>query len=383
MVSSSSVSLSFVRKLVISAGLLAAPAASFGSVFISVNFAPPPLPVYAQPYCPGEGYLWTPGYWAYDDNYEGGYFWVPGTWVQPPTFGYLWTPGYWGYGESAYLFHPGYWGPHIGFYGGVNYGFGYIGHGYEGGYWEGNRFNYNRAVNNINSNNVQNTYVKNVTVVNNYNNVSYNGGQGGVQARALPQEVRAQHEQHLQPTAPQLQHQQLAATNKAQFASVNGGRPAVAAAPTPADFKQNVQRGVLGSQVNKGQANRMQPNGGSLPPSKPAVGATNGVAPNGRISNVNPVQTQSRVAAPTAQANRPAYQAPVQQSRPQAQPQPRTQYQPPPQRPEYQQQRQPQMQQGQPRPQMQESRPAPAPRQEMAPRQDQQHGGGGEGRPRL
>ena len=33
---------------------------------ISVNFGPPPLPVYEQPICPADGYLWTPGYWAYD-----------------------------------------------------------------------------------------------------------------------------------------------------------------------------------------------------------------------------------------------------------------------------------------------------------------------------
>ena len=39
---------------------------------ISVNFGPPPLPVYEQPICPAEGYLWTPGYWAYDPLY--GYY---------------------------------------------------------------------------------------------------------------------------------------------------------------------------------------------------------------------------------------------------------------------------------------------------------------------
>src|SRR5271163_3038814 len=48
---------------------------------ISVNFGPPALPVYEQPICPADGYLWTPGYWAF---YNGGYFWVPGTWVQAP-----------------------------------------------------------------------------------------------------------------------------------------------------------------------------------------------------------------------------------------------------------------------------------------------------------
>src|SRR5581483_8667306 len=96
------------RYLLVALLLIVIPLASHADVFISVGFAPPPLPVYQQPYCPGPGYIWTPGYWAYDPNY--GYFWVPGTWVLPPTVGYLWTPGYWGWGGNGYLWHPGYWG---------------------------------------------------------------------------------------------------------------------------------------------------------------------------------------------------------------------------------------------------------------------------------
>ena len=42
---------------------------------IEANQPPPPLPVYAQPACPGDGYLWTPGYWNYA---SAGYYWVPG-----------------------------------------------------------------------------------------------------------------------------------------------------------------------------------------------------------------------------------------------------------------------------------------------------------------
>src|ERR1700760_536369 len=47
---------------------------------IQASEAPLPLPEYEQPVCPGDGYLWTPGYWRW---YAGGYYWVPGTWVQP------------------------------------------------------------------------------------------------------------------------------------------------------------------------------------------------------------------------------------------------------------------------------------------------------------
>ena len=60
------------------------PAVSRAEVFISVGFAPPVLPVYVQPPCPEDGWLWTPGYWAYGDD---GYYWVPGTWVPAPFEG--------------------------------------------------------------------------------------------------------------------------------------------------------------------------------------------------------------------------------------------------------------------------------------------------------
>src|SRR5947209_1746946 len=118
------------------------------NVEFSVGFAPPELPVYEQPACPGDGYIWTPGYWAWDDDYDD-YYWVPGTWVEAPERGYLWTPGYWGYENDRYEFHDGYWGPEVGFYGGIDYGYGYTGRGYEGGRWEGGNFYYNRSVNNV------------------------------------------------------------------------------------------------------------------------------------------------------------------------------------------------------------------------------------------
>ena len=122
---------------------------------ISVHVAPPVLPVYEQPPLPAPGYLWTPGYWAYGDA---GYYWVPGVWVQPPSVGLLWTPGYWGFVGGAYGWHAGYWGPHVGFYGGVNYGFGYGGVGFVGGEWRGGAFAYNRAVANFGGVHVTNVY---------------------------------------------------------------------------------------------------------------------------------------------------------------------------------------------------------------------------------
>src|SRR5216683_357953 len=117
---------------------------------VSITFGPPPLPMYEQPYCPGDGYLWIPGYWAYDD-YNEDYYWVPGTWTLPPQYGYLWTPGYWGFNDGYYGWNEGYWAPEVGYYGGINYGYGYGGRGYCGGEWHGNTFYYNTAANHINT----------------------------------------------------------------------------------------------------------------------------------------------------------------------------------------------------------------------------------------
>src|ERR1700729_2094188 len=228
-----------IRKVLIAAALTLVPASSFAGALISVNIAPPALPVYTQPLCPGEGYIWTPGYWAWGSE---GYYWVPGVWVQPPTVGVLWTPGYWGWSSGAYIFHAGYWGPHVGFYGGVNYGFGYGGIGYEGGYWNHGVFAYNRSVNNINIVNVHNVYTKTVIVNNNYSRVSFNGGAGGLQARANAQEMAAVREQHFQATANQQSHEQFARQDRTQLASVNNGRPAMAAARTPEAYHAVAQQ---------------------------------------------------------------------------------------------------------------------------------------------
>jgi uncharacterized membrane protein YgcG len=131
---------------VVVATLLMNPAAANARVFVSVGFAPPAIPVYVQPVAPAYGYIWTPGYWAYGPN---GYYWVDGAWVEPPYEGALWTPGYWGYSGGVYVWSPGYWGRHVGYYGGVNYGFGYFGVGFWGGYWNGGHFFYNREYNHL------------------------------------------------------------------------------------------------------------------------------------------------------------------------------------------------------------------------------------------
>jgi hypothetical protein len=159
----------------------------------------------------------VPGYWAWDD--DTGYYWVPGTWVTPPEPELLWTPGYWGWDDGNYSFHGGYWGPHIGFYGGVAYGFGYTGDGYEGGYWRDGAFFYNRTVNNISNVSVTNVYNKTV-VVNNTTNVSYNGGTGGTAAKPTPEQVAVEKEHHVAPTAEQTRHVEAAAKDPAFCSTV-------------------------------------------------------------------------------------------------------------------------------------------------------------------
>jgi hypothetical protein len=218
-------------------GMVLMPARSSAqiSVGVAVHIGPPALPVYEQPICPGAGYLWTPGYWAYGAD---GYYWVPGTWVMAPTVGFLWTPGYWGWGGGGYFWHAGYWGPHVGFYGGINYGFGYGGVGFFGGRWNGGVFAYNTAVMHVNTTVIHNTYVDR-TVINNVtvnNHVSYNGGTGGVSARPTPGEMAAEHEHHIAPTSMQTQHEHAASTNRALLASENHGRPAIAATAKPGEF---------------------------------------------------------------------------------------------------------------------------------------------------
>ena len=161
------------------------------SIDISVNIEPPALPVYEQPPLPALGYIWTPGFWAWDADDED-YYWVPGAWVAPPRRGLLWTPAYWGWNEGVYLFHSGYWGSRIGFYGGVNYGYGYNGSGYYGGEWRGDQFYYNRSVSNVtNVVNVTNVYNKTGIVNNNASRTSFNGGPKGIAARPTPAQLVA------------------------------------------------------------------------------------------------------------------------------------------------------------------------------------------------
>ena len=273
----------FVHMLLFALVVLCMSAASFAQVGVLVTFAPPPLPVYEQPLCPEDGYIWTPGYWAYGDDFDD-YYWVPGTWVLAPEVGFLWTPGYWGWGGESFIFYEGYWGPVVGFYGGINYGFGYFGEGYEGGRWDHDRFFYNRSVNNVNETVVHNVY--NTTVINNNEtHVSYNGGDGGIKARPTPQQEAAAHEKHIPPVPAQTQHAQAARTNPQQRASVNMGKPPVAATPKPGALND---RAVVPAKAPGAPytppANRAANRGGSQPRSNGSAPANPAPRPDNNAS---------------------------------------------------------------------------------------------------
>jgi hypothetical protein len=230
------------------AGLLTAPLhAQFGlsiSIGATSSVPPPPLPEYDQPEAPGDGYIWTPGYWAWDDQVDD-YYWVPGTWVLAPQPGLLWTPGYWAYDNGYYGFHNGYWGEHVGFYGGVNYGFGYFGTGYEGGYWNGNRFFYNTAINRINLTIVHNTYIRPMRPE--WNNRSTRfafNGPGGINVRPSRGEEMAFREHHVDPTGFQRNQQDFARQDRVQFAGFNHGAPPAAATPRPVQNVSGFRQGA-------------------------------------------------------------------------------------------------------------------------------------------
>jgi WXXGXW repeat (2 copies) len=367
--------------------------------------APPPLPDYDQPPLPGDGYIWTPGYWAWSPD---GYFWVPGAWVMPPYEGALWTPGYWGFNDGRYFFFSGYWGRYIGYYGGINYGFGYIGRGYEGGYWRGNRFQYNNSFNVIRIN-VGNVYTHPVPAP--FARVSFNGP-GGAHLRPVRAEFNAMRQPRVAPMSTQLQAQRSAQQNRAQFANVNHGRPATVVAPRPitADTRtqslpparspqqqpqSQLRRGnqMQGPQNQNQQHPAFQPNQQQHPAQQSAPQQARPVPqqPAAQQPRPTPQQFQQQ---PQRQENppRPAQQpAPQQQARPvpqqeqprqfQMQPRPEQQQQfTPPSRPAPEQQRPENFSRPAPQQQARPATPAPAPAPRPAPAPQQQrndsHGDG-------
>jgi hypothetical protein len=297
--------------------ILATPALSYAALDLNVDIAlsapvvetpPPPLPIYVVPAPPQQDLVWMPGYWFWDEDY-GEYFWTPGTWVQPPVANVVWTPGYWGWVNGRYAWNQGYWGPHVGFYGGVNYGGGYDGIGFHGGSWQGGHYIVNRAFVNVNN-------VRNVNAV-----ISFNGGPGGIGARPTARQEQFAHERHLPPTQNQISHIHEAGSDHALFYDANHGRPNVAATQHPADFRQAVAaRGAN----NPAPQNHFAPAPMAAPrqPNAPHVAQPSHPQPPERPQAVQPHnEGQIQRPEPQQQVEQPHPQA-VQQQRPQAVQQP-------------------------------------------------------------
>lgn len=283
------------------------PLSAVAQVYVSVNIAPPELPVYDQPPIPADGYLWTPGYWAWSDEIQD-YYWVPGTWVEPPQPEYLWTPGYWAASDGIYLWRQGYWGPVVGFYGGVNYGYGYGGRGFDGGYWDRGRLYYNRAVVNVGSTRINNVY--NRTVVNNVttSRASFNGGNGGVRAQPTGAELSAERDHHLAVTPMQREQEQAARKNPELRAAANHGNPPIAATPRAGNFSNPVPAQRAGT-FNGERANpqprlstpRPGPDAAPFAPQPQRQAPNQALAPNREVAP-NQQFTPDRQAAPARDA---------------------------------------------------------------------------------
>jgi hypothetical protein len=304
-----------VRWLLLALVVTLIPVSSHAGVFISVGFAPPVLPVYVQPPCPEPGLMWTPGYWAYGPD---GYYWVPGTWVPAPYAGALWTPGYWGWSGGLFVFHDGYWGRHIGYYGGVNYGFGYGGIGFAGGEWRGGVFAYNTAVMHVGFHGGV-TFEDRVRVERGFvardSHVAFSGGPGGIRHDPAPEERMAEREQHTARTSFQQQHESVARTDRNSYVKNNGGRPQNPAVARPLGGGARAQPG--NNPMRGGAQNNVNPQPNMQHNAQP------------QQRNVQPQQTQQRNAQPrqfqqrNVQPQQPQQRnvQPQQQQRPAAQPQ--------------------------------------------------------------
>jgi hypothetical protein len=270
---------------------------------------PPPLPEYQQPPCPGDDYLWTPGYWDYANA---GYYWVPGAWVMSPYVGALWTPPWWGYENRVYVRHTGYWGPHIGFYGGINYGFGYTGRGYYGAYWNSGKVFYNRSVTKVNVTVVHNIYNYSVAPARG-ERVSYNGGHGGISVRPTVQETAVLRDRRMPPVAAQIQHVREASSNREQFSA--GGHPQprtlVTAQPLATEYHAPAPRPAepAASHASRPEPQATQPERSRVPAARPAQPEARPAAPEPRADRTVRPETPPRPVSqgrPATQEQRPA-----------------------------------------------------------------------------
>ena len=96
------------RKLLLAAlasasiGLSALPATAAVDIFVDLA---PPAPRYEVVPAPRAGYVWQPGFWAYDNGHH---VWRKGYWVRERK-GYYWHPSRWEQRDGRWYFSQGKW----------------------------------------------------------------------------------------------------------------------------------------------------------------------------------------------------------------------------------------------------------------------------------
>ena len=200
--------LTLAASLVVCSLLAFTPAHAQVDVNISVDVEPPPLPVYDQPPIPEPGYLWVPGYWAWDD--DTGYYWVPGTWVLPPEpeFAVDARLLVWGWDDGVYVFTPAIGDRRSGSTAASPTASAMTASATRAAIGAGARFTTTTPSTISGGVRIVNVYSKTV-VVNNVTNVSFNGGAHGTTARPTPEQIAAGNQRHIPATAEQTRHAEV------------------------------------------------------------------------------------------------------------------------------------------------------------------------------
>ncbi|HEX5538631.1 MAG TPA: YXWGXW repeat-containing protein [Methylophilaceae bacterium] len=82
----------------------AAPTLAMADVSVVIGVAPP-LPYYYPQPAARSGYVWSPGYWQWQQRRH---VWIDGRWLHARP-GYRWVPESWHQRGSNYQFEPGRW----------------------------------------------------------------------------------------------------------------------------------------------------------------------------------------------------------------------------------------------------------------------------------
>jgi hypothetical protein len=72
---------------------------------VVIRQAPPPVVEEVVPASPGRRYVWTSGYWTWNNRW----MWQPGQWVLPPRERAAWVPGQWVDHRGDWQWVPGHW----------------------------------------------------------------------------------------------------------------------------------------------------------------------------------------------------------------------------------------------------------------------------------